>query len=253
MKSFFENIDTSKPFLLIGDTWHGDKSIRDDFVMTEEFARQACANGYTKILIEAERSEKIQKHIDQDYKKLFEAGILVCPVDARDERFKKSGQLKALRLQHSFMLALLRGNRGDEGSFIQATGLASKTSYYSKQRREKRLAFEPATLANILQEANGEKVIVFYGAAHFKNGSPIEREIPQEQRTLVNLVGAKYKETPERGPDPFFNNPLDAQIYDVTGMRLINTSIECRASIPERPIETQITRIGPPPAVNGCS
>ncbi len=205
MNPIFNAADTSRQFLLLGDTNHESIELRRE-THSLAFITEAAQLGYKSIFIEASEniqhlSEKLAarfrdnlgarykpeivdtaldalgKKMGMEEKDLLTikllmlsdaAGIKAFCADPRSEQEKSAALTLALRDAQ----ALLTGK--------QPTGFLNHVGNWAESRDDK--------LADTILEKTGEnKAIVVYGSSHFKTGSVLDRRIPEEKRSIINL------------------------------------------------------------------
>ena len=192
MTSFFERIDPTKPFLFLGEADHYN-GVRSH-VFSSTFLKEAAGYDYDKILIEGHTTEM------DDTLSCARRARNFCdamPLEYFDELIRGSGDGGAIRWG-----AITAGRLGIDLIFGDPRSKEEKKALIEWEENA-RLTMPEDTLEqeisrrgcakddelvqNIRAAKTSGKLIVFFGSGHFELGLPVEREISEAERTIVNL------------------------------------------------------------------
>lgn len=182
----FDHIDTSRKYLLIGDTAHAPEL--DAHVFSFPFIMAATLLDYAALLVECHADEVARLPAYAE-----DANARIESMDEADRAaFLKSdmygnplinGAVLADQAGIDFVAADPR-DRVRKKKYKRWTVSASAHAY--NDHADKRATRFDDQLADSILSQQG-KTIVFYGAGHFGKGRPLEERIPREDRVIVDI------------------------------------------------------------------
>lgn len=229
MNPIFNAADTSRQFLLLGDTNHESIALRRQ-THSLAFITEAAQLGYKSIFIEASEtiqhlSEKLAVRFRENLGERYKPAIVDTALDALGKNMgmgeKDLLTIKLMMLSDAagikafcadprseqekgaaLMLALKDAQAILTGS--QSTGILNQVGNWAESRDDK--------LADtILEKSGADKAIVIYGSAHFRTGSVLDQRIPEDKRSVINLYDGNREITRQAQHDA----TADTLHYDV--------------------------------------
>jgi hypothetical protein len=175
MHTFFDQIDASRRYLLLGETDH-DASKIQDFVFSKEFLRAAMENGYTKLLVEHPANSN-PDFLRRELAIPKIPGMKIVGADFRSVHDLMQDYNGLTRWAENLNKTLL-SFKNCEMELLIREFQNFRIFQFSKDQE---------LLDKIKKEAEGTKIIVFYGAGHFAKDHLIETNLPKAERTIAFL------------------------------------------------------------------